>query len=187
MHMFHIITSNNLFCLLSHLYTSPVMDNALRYFPWDCLHIVRVLPNGHCFYTHYDYLTRAPTVQELSMRDAPEGLLNDEDYYDEVELRLLVERIRVARDNIRDVHQQGSAIEDEGVVASAAIVSAAVDRRDGVYHHASTEEHGGDGYRTEVVNAAVMHDLNDAHANVINYANYTLNDMVQHGIPDSEH
>jgi hypothetical protein len=55
-----------------------------------------------------------------------------------------------------------------------------------VYHHASTEEHGSDGYRTEVVNAAVMHDLNDAHANVTNYANYTLNDMVQHGIPESE-
>jgi hypothetical protein len=109
MHIFHIITSNDLFCLLSHIYTPPVMVNALRYFPWDCLHIVRVLPNGHWFYTHYDYLTRTPTVQELSMRDAPEGLLNDEDYYDELELRLLVERIRAARDNIRDVHQQGSA------------------------------------------------------------------------------
>jgi hypothetical protein len=72
------------------------MDRALRFYPFDHLDLIRAMPDHHWFIRGFHLLRRMPTREELQMPWPPFGLLHDEDYEEEMQLQMFLDR-RMAR------------------------------------------------------------------------------------------
>lgn len=71
-------------------------QDALRFYPWDHLDVVRTLPDSRWFAQRYRYLSRTPTRAELLDANPPFGLLHDAVYDEEMQLQAFLQ-LRTAR------------------------------------------------------------------------------------------
>jgi hypothetical protein len=68
------------------------MDAAIQFYPFNCLDLIRLMSRDHWFVRGYNLLSRRPTRAELLMVHPPFGLIHDEDWEEEMQLREFLAR-----------------------------------------------------------------------------------------------
>ncbi|GHJ83763.1 hypothetical protein NliqN6_0165 [Naganishia liquefaciens] len=128
-----------------------MLQEALRFYPWDHLDVVRVLPESHWFIQKFAYLSRTPTRAELLKPTAPFGLLHDADYDEEMQLQAFLQK-RTARRAAQEAENDetiafrgqpeegGSAAHHEAKIESE-IAQEAIRTRADVNYVVADEEH----------------------------------------------
>jgi hypothetical protein len=77
--------------------STTAMQGALRFYPWNDLDLVRMLPREHWLHRRYQSPSRTATRDEPLMRYPPFGLRNDGDWHEEMQLLTCSQRRRIRR------------------------------------------------------------------------------------------